>query len=118
MRYYARAFTPSGESSGALAKLFNWFYRARDGYFALPRFQFEAITLGLAVLFGLLVMPALIYIAGSLSLRDYAHGGLFALYGDFFKGLFEPRPSFWMVVGGPFVFLTVARLFRWLLRKT
>jgi hypothetical protein len=118
MRYYARAFSPSGDSSGALAKLFNWFYRARDQYFALPRFQFEAITLGLALLFGLLVMPALIYLAGHIALRDYAHGGLFSLYGDFFKGLFAPRPSFWVVVVGPLVFLTLLRVFRWSLRKT
>jgi len=117
MRYYARAFTPSGESSGALANLFNWFYRARDWYFALPRFQFEAMTLGLAVLFGLLVMPAFIFLAGHIALKDYANGGVFALYLDFFKGLFRPRPSFWAVAAGPFVFLTVVRLFRWILRK-
>ncbi len=118
MRYYARAFTPSGASSGALAKLFNWFYRARDWYFALPRFQFEAMTLGLAVSFGLLVMPAFIFLAGHFALKDYANGGVFALYGDFFTGLFHPRPSFWAVVAGPFVFLSAFRLFRWILRKT
>jgi hypothetical protein len=117
MRYYARAFTPSGESSGALAKLFNWVFRARDWYLALPRFQFEAMTFGLAVLFGLLVMPALIFLAGHFALKDYANGGLFALYGDSFKGLVKPRPSFWAVVAGPFVFLTLARVFRWILRK-
>jgi hypothetical protein len=117
MRYYARAFTPSGESSGALANLFNWFFRARDGYFSLPRFQFEAMTLGLAVFFGLLVMPALIFLAGDLALKNYANGGVFALYGDFYKGLFEPRPAFWAVVAGPFVFLSLLRLFRSILRK-
>lgn len=117
MRYYARAFTPTGESSGALAKLFNWFFRARDWYFALPRFQFEAMTLGLALLFGLLVMPAFIFLAGHIALKDYANGGVFALYRDFFKGLFHPRPSFWAVIAGPFVFVTVVRLFRWIRRK-
>jgi hypothetical protein len=100
-----------------LAKLFNWYFRARDWYFALPRFNFEAMTLGLAVLFGLLVMPALIFIVGHIALRDYANGNVFSLYGDFFKGLFEPRPSFWIVVAGPVVFLTLARLFRLALRK-
>ena len=98
--------------------MFNWFYRARDRYFALPRFQFEAITFGLALMFGLFVMPALTYLAGHISLKDYAHGGLFDLYGDVFKGLAQLKPSFWILVGGPFVFLTLARLFRWLLRKT
>ena len=97
--------------------MFNWFFSARDWYFARPRFQFEAMTLGLAVLFGLLVMPALIYLAGHIALKDYAHGGVFSLYFDFFKGLFQPRPSFWAVVAGPFVFLSGVRVFRWILRK-
>ena len=97
--------------------MFNWFVRARDWYFALPRLQFEAMTLGLALLFGLLVMPAFIFLAGHIALKDYANGGLFSLYGDFFKGLFLPRPSFWVVVVGPFVFLALVRLFRWILRK-
>jgi hypothetical protein len=117
MRYYARACTPSGESSGALAKLFNWFFRARDWYFGLPRFQFEAMTLGLALLLGLLVMPAFIHIAGHIALKDYANGGVLALYFDFFKGLVYPRPSFWAVVAGPFVFLSLFRLGGWVLRK-
>jgi hypothetical protein len=97
--------------------LFNWMARARDDYFAQPRLKFEAITLGLAVSFGLLVMPALIYVAGRFTLDSYANGGTFALYGDFFKGLFEPRLSNWIVVLGPFVFLSLVRLFRLALRK-
>jgi len=96
--------------------LFNWFVRARDYYFALPRFKFEAMTLGLAVLVGLLLMPALIYIAGHFTLKDYAHGGVFALYVDFLKGLFEPRESCWIVLAGPFAFLTLFRLFRLILQ--
>lgn len=100
-----------------MAKLFNWLFRARDAYFALPRFKFEAMTLGLAVLFGLLAMPALIFFAGHFTLKPYANGGPFAFYYDFFKGLFEPRPAFWSVVAGPAVFLCVFRLFRWILRK-
>jgi hypothetical protein len=97
--------------------LFNWFVRARDSYFAQSRLKFEAITLGLAFACGLLVMPALIYAAGKLTLDSYANGGLFALYGDFFKGLFEPRLSNWIVVFGPAVFLTLIRVFRLVLRK-
>ena len=45
------------------------------------------------------------------------YGGVFALYFDFFKGLFEPRPSCWIVVAGPFVLLTLFRIFRLILRK-
>jgi hypothetical protein len=98
--------------------LFNWFIRARDSYFAQSPWKFEAITLGLALLVGLLVMPALIYLAGRFTLDHYANGGLFALYGDFFRGLFEPRQTNWIVVLGPLAFLCLFRLFRLFLRKT
>jgi len=100
-----------------MATLFNWFVRAHAYYFSLPRFQFEAMTLGLAVLFGLLVMPALIYLPGFYILRPYANGGVFALYWDFFKGLVELRPSCWIALAGPFAFLTLYRIFRLILRK-
>ena len=50
------------------------------------------------MLFGLLVMPALIYLPGYFILKPYANGGVFSLYFDFFKGLIEPRPSFWIVL--------------------
>jgi hypothetical protein len=97
--------------------LFNWFERVRDYFASLSRPKYEALTLGLAVLVGLLIMPALIYLVGSYSLREYANGGVFALYADFFKGLFEPRPSCWIVVAGPFVMLSLFRIFRLILRK-
>jgi len=97
--------------------LFNWFVRARDYYFSQSRPIFEALTLGLALLVGLLVMPALIYLAGTYTLRAYANGGVFALFFDFYKGLIELRPSCWIVVAGPFVFLTLFRIFRFVLRK-
>jgi hypothetical protein len=97
--------------------LFNWFRRARDFYVSQPRPIFEAMTLGLALLAGLLVMPGLIYAAGSYTLQAYERGGVFALYGDFFKGLFQLRPSCWIVAIGPFVFLSLVRLSRLILRK-
>jgi hypothetical protein len=50
-------------------------------------------------------------------LKPYANGPLFAFYFDFFKGLIELRPAFWSVVAGPAVFLSVFRVFRWILRK-
>jgi hypothetical protein len=91
--------------------------RARDFYFSQPRLKFEAMTLGLAVLFGLAVVPAFIYLAGFYILKPYVNGGLFALYFDFFKGLIELRPSCWTVMIGPFVFLSLFRVFRLLLSK-
>ena len=117
MRYYARAFPPAGGTTGAWAKLFNWFVRAHAYYFSLPRLQFEATTLGLALLFGLFVMPALIYLPGYYVLKPYENGGLFALYVDYCKGLVEPRPSCWIALAGPFIFLSLFRIFRFVLRK-
>lgn len=117
MRYYARAFPPSGGSPRGPGELFTWFTRARDYYLAQPRFKFEAITFGLALLCGLLIMPALVYLAGRYTLNEYANGGVFALYLDFFKGLAGMRPSFWAVAFGPFLFLSLWRLFRLALRK-
>lgn len=100
-----------------MATLFNWFVRAHAYYFSLPRFKFEAMTLGLAVLFGLLVLPPLIYLPGYYILKPYQNGGVFALYLDFFKGLVELRPSCWIALAGPFVFLSLYRIFRLILRK-
>jgi hypothetical protein len=117
MRYYARACPPAGGTEELGQKLFTWFARVRDNYFSLPPPKFEAITLGVALLVGLLVMPALIYLAGRYTLREYHGGGVFALYFDFFKGLFQGRPSCWIVVAGPFVFLSLFRVFRLILRK-
>jgi hypothetical protein len=107
---------PAGLLEG-LADLFTWFVRARDWYVALPRLQFEAMTLGVAVLTGLLVMPVLIYVAGLIALQAYANGGVFSLYYDWFAGLFGGHSSFWIVAAGPLVFLTLVRLCRWVLRK-
>ncbi len=105
-------------------KLFTWFERARDYYFSLSRPKFEAMTLGLAFLVGLIVMPALIYLAGRYTLGAYSHGtvfeansNLFTLFFDFYKGLIQLRPSCWIVAAGPFVFLSFVRLCRFILRK-
>jgi len=104
--------------------LFSWFERARSYYFSQSRPKFEAITLGLALLVGLVVMPALVYLAGRYSLGPYSRGtalepssSLFSLFFDFYKGLVELRPSCWIVVMGPFVFLTFVRVCRLILRK-
>jgi hypothetical protein len=110
-------FPPSGGTTGTMATLLNWFGRAHAYYFALPRFKFEAMTLGLALLFGLLVLPPLIYLPGSYMLKPYANGGLLALYFDFLKGLVELRLSCWIALAGPFVFLSLFRIFRFILRR-
>jgi hypothetical protein len=105
---------PAGVRGRAI--LFDWFHRGRDWYLAQPRLSFEAITFGAALLVGLLVMPALIFVAGYFTLQPY-DGGLFSLYYDFFKGLLVPQLTFWYVVAGPLVFLTLLRLFKLILSK-
>jgi hypothetical protein len=107
---------PAGVLEGP-ADLFNWFVRARAWYASLPRLQFEAVTFGVAVLVGLLVMPVFIYLAGVIALKAYANGGVFSLYADWFAGLFGGHSSFWIVAAGPFAFLTLFRMCRWSLRK-
>ena len=97
--------------------MFSWYGRARDYYLSLSRPKFEGLTLGIALLFGLVIMPVLIFIAGSYALKSYAHGGLFTLFVDFYKGLVDLRPSCWIVLVGPFVFLTFFRFCRYLVRK-
>jgi hypothetical protein len=62
-------------------------------------------------------MPALIYVPGYYVLKPYANGGLFALYYDFYKGLFELRSSCWIALLGPYIFLSAFRIFRLVLRK-
>lgn len=106
-----------GPVTGVESILFTWFTRARAWYISQPALTFEAVTLGLALLVGLLLMPALIYLAGRYTLSPYGNGGVFSLYLDFFKGLFEPRASCWVVLIGPFVFVSLVRLFRLALRK-
>jgi hypothetical protein len=102
---------------GGLSGLFSWFERARSYCFSLSRPKLEALTLGLALLVGLLIMPLLVFLAGSYTLKSYANGGVFALLFDFYKGLFQLRPSCWIVLIGPLVFLTFFRLCRLLLSK-
>ena len=97
--------------------MFSWYGRARGYYFSLSRPKFEALTLAIALLVGLVIMPVLIFIVGSYALKSYAHGGLFALFVDFCKGLVDLRPSCCIVLIGPFVFLSLFRICRHLLRK-
>ena len=97
--------------------MFNWFVRARDWYLSQPRWIFEPVTCGLMLLVGLIVMPALIYIAGRITLREYQNGAVFALYFDYYKGLAEMRESCWIATLGPYGFFMLYRAFRAILRK-
>jgi hypothetical protein len=87
----------------------------------LPRAGREALLLGGALLFGVVVMPLLIWLVGDRILGPYTHGqnlhaGAFALLQDFFVGLGHGSAVFWAVALGPLVLLLLLRLFVRLLR--
>jgi hypothetical protein len=93
----------------------------RERYTELPRAQREGLILGLALIAGLIVMPFLIWFAGSHVLGPYTHGqnthaGPFALWSDYLLGLLHGSAVFWAVALGPAVLLVVLRLLIALLR--
>jgi hypothetical protein len=86
-----------------------------------PRVRRELIIYGLALLVGLFGMPFLIWFAGNRFLGPYTHGqnqhaGPFALFSDFFVGLFHGSGVFWIVALGPAALLLLLRLFILLVR--
>src|SRR5439155_14996423 len=90
--------SPPTKGTAPLARLAH----LRDTYGSLPRAQRELVIFGLALLWGLIVMPFLIWFAGSRVLGPYTHGqnahaGPFALVADFFVGLAHGSAVFWPV---------------------
>lgn len=95
--------------------------RLRERYTALPWAQRELTIFGVALLFGLVAMPFLIWFVGHRMLGPYSHGqnpqaGPFALAVDFLLGLVHGSAVFWAVALGPAVLLLLVRLFVALLR--
>ncbi len=64
---------------------------------------------GTAVAFGLLVLPLLIYLAGSISLGPYESGSLWLYQLDFLKGLVRPHLAYWLIVAGPYLLILLLR---------
>jgi hypothetical protein len=88
---------------------------------ARPWLQRQLIIYGIAVGFGLLLMPFLVWSVGSRVLGPYTHGdnahaGPFALFGDFWVGLLHGSAVFWLVALGPALAILLVRLFLALLR--
>jgi hypothetical protein len=89
--------------------------RLRERYLELPRTRREAAIFGAALSIGLLVMPFLIWLAGSRVLGPYTHGqnphaGPLALLADYWVGLAHGSAVFWVVAIGPAVLLLLLRL--------
>ena len=93
----------------------------RERYARLPRAQREGLILGLALIAGLIVMPFMIWVAGSHVLGPYTHGqnthaGPFALLSDYLLGLLHGSAVYWVVALGPAVLLLLLRVLIALLR--
>ncbi len=83
---------------------------------ALPRGARSAALYGGALLFGVLIMPLLVWVGGNRVLGPYTHGqnahaGAFALLEDFLTGLMHGSAVFWGVALGPVVLIVLLRLF-------
>jgi len=59
---------------------------------------------------GAFAVPPLIWLTGRGLLGPYANGGLFALWGDFAQQVVAGSAAAWIVLLGPFVLLSAARL--------
>jgi hypothetical protein len=90
--------------------------RLRSSVRERPRVQRELILFVLMTLFGLIVMPFLIWFASGRVLGPYTHGqdlhaGPFALVADYYTGLVHGSAVFWSVALGPAVLILLMRLF-------
>ena len=75
------------------------------------RLRFELIFASLWLAFGLFVLPAVIYMVGTLLLGPYGENqGLGTFYADFFKDLVEPAGRAWILALGPLVVVSILRL--------
>ena len=86
-----------------------------------PWVRRELIVYGVALLFGLVGVPLLIWVGGNRVLGPYTHGenlraGPLALLQDFFQGLLHGSAVFWVVALGPAVLVVLVRVFIRLVR--
>jgi hypothetical protein len=90
---------------------------------AQPPLRRELAIFIAALLFAVLVLPSLIWIAGQVFLGDYIRsptgtptGGPLALTLDFLRGVFSLAPGHWIVLLGPYLLLAALRGGRTLLK--
>jgi hypothetical protein len=94
----------------------------RDSYLTLPRLLRGLILYGAALLFGVFIVPLLLWLAGNRFLGPYTHGqnlhaGAGALLSDFLVGLGHGSAVFWGVALGPPVLLLLLRVLWRLVRS-
>jgi hypothetical protein len=76
----------------------------------------EALRTGVAILAGVVVVPALVWMVGNQLLGKYPNGGLLALWEDFFVGLAHGGVAYWLIAIGPYLFLWLLRAWMAVLR--
>ena len=77
----------------------------------------ELLTLALGLAVGLLVMPVLIWLVGSVLLGPYANGGLGNLLKDYFLALARGSLAYWLVALGPYAVVWLVRGLRYWFRR-
>jgi hypothetical protein len=71
----------------------------------------EGLLLAIFGGFGLLVLPALVYLVGQVLLGEYRPGaGMGAFYADFYGHLAGASPWAWLLVFGPYLAIQLLRL--------
>jgi hypothetical protein len=88
-------------------------------------FKRELLIFGIAMAFGLILMPFLIWMVGNRVLGPYTHGqdasagtGPLRLLADYFSGLVHGSIVFWCVALGPYVLLCLMRALYGFLRSS
>ncbi len=104
--------SPASEDREPLSRL----GRLREFLDARSRPERELIVFALMTLFGLIVMPFLIWFASGRVLGPYTHGsnqhaGPLALVADYYTGLVHGSAVFWCVALGPAVLVLLIRMF-------
>jgi len=90
---------------------------------AQPPLRREILLFIAALLFAMLLLPSLIWIAGQAFLGDYIRnptgapiGGPLALTVDYLRGVLALSPGHWLVLLGPYLLLVALRGARALLK--
>jgi hypothetical protein len=72
----------------------------------------EVLWMLVAAALGLLLLPPMVWLAGSRVFGPYAGGGTRDLVDHYFQGLREGQQAFWIIALGPYLGILTLRLTR------
>lgn len=78
----------------------------------------EGALLVAALLLGITLIPVAVYFTGHEVLGDYAGGGLFRFWGDFFLALYRGQLPWWLLALGPYALVMFTRATRAAFRRS